>query len=111
MSVLLSMQENETPESAFHKVQDMFCDVTDDAVKESISDALDDEVGNTGGWRYAVVSHGDDPCNQRHELHGVKKLYEGLSEKGANVHIHGHDRNVSINNYLKTQYPEMTNCK
>ena len=47
MSVLLSMQENETPESAFHKVQDMFCDVTDDAVKESVSDALHDEVGNT----------------------------------------------------------------
>ena len=21
---------------------------------------------------YAVVSHGDDPCSQRHELHGVK---------------------------------------
>ena len=40
----------------------------------------------------------------------MKKLYEGLSEKGANVHIHGHDRNVSINNYLKTQYPEMTNA-
>ncbi|KAK3087306.1 hypothetical protein FSP39_004483 [Pinctada imbricata] len=30
------------PESAFHEVQDMFCDVTDDAVKESVSDALDD---------------------------------------------------------------------
>ncbi|KAK3106301.1 hypothetical protein FSP39_017387 [Pinctada imbricata] len=138
------------PESAFHEVQDMFCDVTDDAVKESVSDALDDEVGTTvlecdnvddykgitivsdarHGWRknsrfsdiislgyrtnkvvgYAVVSHGDDPCSQRHELHGVKKLYEGLSEKGANVHIHGHDRNVSINNYLKTQYPEVTNA-
>ena len=56
------------------------------------------------------MSHGDDPCSQRHELHGVKKLYEGLSEKGANVHVHGHDRNVSINNYLKTEYPAVVNA-
>ena len=112
-------------ETAFHEIQDMYCDVTETVAQESISDAVDEEVSTTmlesenvddykgitivtdarHGWRknsrfsdiislgyrtkkvtgYAVVSHGDDPCSQRHELHGVKKLYEGFSDKGANV--------------------------
>ena len=99
-------------ETAFHEIQDMYCDVTESVVNESVSEALDEEVGITvlesengdeykgitivsdarHGWRknsrfsdvislgyrtnkvvgYAVVSHGDDPCSQRHELHGVK---------------------------------------
>ena len=46
-------------ETALHEIQDMYCDVTESVVNESVSDALDKEVGITVlksenaryGWR------------------------------------------------------------
>ena len=56
-----------------------------------------------------VVSRGDDPCAQRHELIGTKTVYNSLQDKGVNVRRHVHDRNASINKYVREQQSSTTN--
>ena len=56
-----------------------------------------------------VVTKNDDNYSQRHELFGVKKLYEHFDWCDVNVNIHGHDRNMVVNKYLKVDQPHVTN--
>jgi len=56
-----------------------------------------------------VVTKNDDNYSQRHELFGVKKLYEHFDGCDVNVNIHGHDRNMAVNKYLKVDQPHVTN--
>ncbi|XP_070181773.1 uncharacterized protein [Littorina saxatilis] len=54
--------------------------------------------------RVETVSREDDPCAQRHELLGTKRLYHYLEQQeGGSVHIrvHCHDRNGSVNKWLR----------
>ena len=57
-----------------------------------------------------TVTRDDDPVSQRHELIGAKQIYNHFEEEGVNVNIHGHDRNSSINKYLDTEQPTVTNA-
>lgn len=57
-----------------------------------------------------TVTKDDDSVSQRHELYGVKQLYEGFEDYGMTINIHGHDRNASINKYLRTERPTVENA-
>lgn len=51
----------------------------------------------------AIISKNDDPITQRHEMIGVKCIYEKMdnTEGGLYVRVHGHDRNMSVNKYIR----------
>lgn len=58
---------------------------------------------------HVTVSREDDPCAQRHELNGTKRIYEKFETKGIKVRRHGHDRNASINKYVRVEQPNTVN--
>lgn len=58
---------------------------------------------------YEVVTTQDDPCAQRHELIGTKKVYEQLESKNVQVGKHAHDNNKSITKYVRVSQPETIN--
>ena len=57
-----------------------------------------------------VISKQDDPISQRHELVGVKKMYQEFETKNVSVRIHGHDRNSSVNKYLSQEHNLVQNA-
>lgn len=57
-----------------------------------------------------VVTREDESISQRHEMFGIKKIYENLTSKNINVRIHSHDRNVSVNKYLREHQTEVSNA-
>lgn len=59
----------------------------------------------------AIISKDDDPITQRHELIGVKRIYDKLDniEGGIYVKMHGHDRNMSVNKFLREQREDTVN--
>ena len=59
---------------------------------------------------YVVVSKSDEVCSQKHELFGVKKLYEHFTSNDVNIDVHGHDRNSSVNSYLKQDHGHVSNA-
>lgn len=59
---------------------------------------------------FETVTRQDDTCSQRHEMIGTKRTYEYLDEKGVPVDVHAHDRNESVNKYLKTEQPNVRNA-
>lgn len=44
-----------------------------------------------------------DPVSQRHERHGTERIYDYLNEKDVKVNVHCHDRNLSINKFVREQ--------
>ena len=58
----------------------------------------------------ATVTREDDPVSQRHELIGAKQIYEQFNSKGINVDVHGHDRNASVNKYIREEHPLVSNA-
>ena len=60
----------------------------------------------------AIVSKDDDISAQRHEKLGTVQIYEHLQthEDGPiPVATHAHDRNLSINKFLREEHPDTTN--
>ena len=59
------------------------------------------------------VTKDDDGCAQRHELLGKKRLYEYFDSRSpfisgpVYVRAHAHDRNASVNKYLRVERPEV----
>lgn len=47
------------------------------------------------------VTKMDDPISQRHEKVGTGRIYPHLREKGVSINIHTHDRNLSINKFVR----------
>ena len=47
-----------------------------------------------------TVSRADDPSSQRHELIGVKKIYEYFDNQDCPVKYHAHDRNNSVSKFV-----------
>lgn len=47
------------------------------------------------------ITTADDPVTQRHEKIGTEKIYRDLEAEQVTVHIHTHDRNLSINKMVK----------
>ena len=50
---------------------------------------------------YAHVTRNEDPATQRHETLGVKKLFNYFREKNVKIGNIAHDRNISVNKYVK----------
>ena len=57
-----------------------------------------------------TVTHEEEPCSQKHELTGAKKLYAHFQDQNVTVHVHGHDRILSLNKYLEKEHPHITNA-
>ena len=61
------------------------------------------------------VTKDDDHCAQRHELLDKKRLYKYFDSRlpfisgPVNVCSHAHDRNASVNKYLRVERPEVVN--
>lgn len=68
--------------------------------------AKDTSVVTIGERSHQVLLHthvtkADDHCTQRHEKLGTEKAYDYFEEKGVEVAVHAHDRNMSINKLVK----------
>ena len=57
-----------------------------------------------------VISKQDDPISQRHELVGVKRIYQEFENKNVSIRMHGHDRNSSVNKYLSQEHNHVQNA-
>jgi hypothetical protein len=51
----------------------------------------------------ATITKDDDTCAQRHELVGVKRIYNYLDENDCPVNIHAHDNNNQISKYVREE--------
>lgn len=47
------------------------------------------------------VTKAQDPVSQRHEKFGTVKIYDHLAEQDVSIKVHSHDRNLSINKFVK----------
>ena len=89
--------------------------IMSDARHGTRRNAAQSDIIALGGISHKVVgaetiTRDDDPVSQRHELLGSKKLYEHFDACCVNVNIHAHDRNVSLNKLLDSEYPHVTNA-
>ncbi|XP_070545909.1 uncharacterized protein [Ptychodera flava] len=57
----------------------------------------------------SCVTKDDDNCTQRHEMIGVRRFYEWADENVVPVAIHAHDRNASVNKFLREERPHTRN--
>lgn len=61
------------------------------------------------------VTRTDDQCTQRHELLGTRRLYDYFDSDipsvggPVRVHIHAHDRNSSVNKFIRDERPDTLN--
>lgn len=81
-------------------------DVCTDARHGHRRNAKDTSMVALGYKTKKVLSHVHitkerDPVTQRHELIGVKDFYNYLETVNTPVRIHVHDRNLSVNSYVK----------
>ena len=47
------------------------------------------------------VTKQDDLVSQRNEQIGTERIYNHLAENGVSIHVHTHDRNPSVNKFVK----------
>lgn len=63
--------------------------------------------------RVEVVTKDDDSVSQRHELLGTQRLYNYFEAAqdgdGVKIKVHAHDRNASVNKYIKKNHKDTTN--
>ncbi|XP_070567203.1 uncharacterized protein [Ptychodera flava] len=57
----------------------------------------------------AVITRDEDDCTQRHEMGGVRSFYQWADDNGVQIKAHAHDRNASVNKYLREQRPDVIN--
>lgn len=55
--------------------------------------------------RLETISKDDDPCTQRHELLGVRRIYQYLDRELCPVNVHCHDSNASVTKFIQTERP------
>lgn len=82
-------------------------DVTSDARHGHRRNAKDTSVVVLGEKTKKVLGHfhitkSEDPCTQRHEKLGVINFYDYMEGKDIPVRVHTHDRNMSINAYIRS---------
>lgn len=53
--------------------------------------------------RVETISKKDDTCSQRHELVGVKRIYDYLDKQQCPVKTHAHDNNASVAKYIREE--------
>ncbi|CAH1242421.1 ZNF782 [Branchiostoma lanceolatum] len=60
--------------------------------------------------RHVLVTKEDEPVSQNHETFGTRRFYEWADARGLSIHLHGHDRNMSVNSLVKErQYTDNGN--
>ncbi|XP_078698483.1 uncharacterized protein LOC144925983 isoform X2 [Branchiostoma floridae x Branchiostoma belcheri] len=61
--------------------------------------------------RHELVTKEDEPVFQNHEIVGTRRFYEWPDARGLSIHLHGHDRNLTVNKFLEDnrQYTENGN--
>jgi hypothetical protein len=89
-------------------------DVASDARHGWRKNAKDTSVVVIGDQSHRVLQHihitkADDHCTQRHEKLGTERMYEYFEQKGVSVRTHAHDRNMSINKYVRDNQVLTTN--
>jgi hypothetical protein len=82
-------------------------DVISDARHGHRRNAKDTSVVVLGEKTKKVLGHFHvtkalDPCTQRHEKIGVIQFYDYMKQVDVPVRIHTHDRNVSVNAYIRS---------
>ena len=50
------------------------------------------------------VTKTDDTVTQSHERFGTEKIYQHLKNRSVAVGVHAHDRNLSINKFIREEY-------
>ena len=53
--------------------------------------------------KISTITKENDPCSQRHELIGVKNIYEYFDDKNCPIDIHAHDNNNQITKYVREE--------
>ena len=58
-----------------------------------------------------LISKKDDLCTQRHERLGIERAFDHFAKwnGGVNIRTLCHDRNMSVNKYIREQQPEVRN--
>ncbi|KAK3091924.1 hypothetical protein FSP39_023755 [Pinctada imbricata] len=69
--------------------------------KDSTIVALGDKTHKVISCQHITKS--DDRVTQRHEKIGTKKIYEDLQSNDVSVGVHVHDRNLSINKFIRDE--------
>ncbi|KAI8511935.1 hypothetical protein Bbelb_110350 [Branchiostoma belcheri] len=61
--------------------------------------------------RHELVTKEDEPVSPNHEIVGTRRFYEWADARGLSIHLHGHDRNLTVNKFLEDnrQYTENGN--
>ncbi|XP_078689086.1 uncharacterized protein LOC144920642 [Branchiostoma floridae x Branchiostoma belcheri] len=54
---------------------------------------------------YAPVTKEEQRSSQKHEMYGTTKLYQQFDELGVQIADHAHDRNHTINKFIKDRPP------
>ena len=107
---VLSIQEAEENDTQYEGIN-----ILTDARHSTQRNARQSDIIALGNKTHRVVgavtvTKDDDSVSQRHELYGVKKLYEDFEDYSLAINIHGHDRNASVNKYLRTSRPNVENA-
>ncbi|KAK3099354.1 hypothetical protein FSP39_003212 [Pinctada imbricata] len=55
------------------------------------------------------ISKNDDRVTQRHEMIGTRRVYQKLAEGDVSVRVHTHDRNMSVNKYVREEQKDTIN--
>ena len=81
-------------------------DVETDARHGWRKNSKDTSVVALGKETHKVIGHEhitkeDDSVSQRHELLGTKRLYDHFEKEGVGIRVHAHDRNQSINKFIR----------
>ena len=53
--------------------------------------------------RVSTVTKNDDPSSQRHELVGVRRIYDYLDLNDCPVNVHAHDNNNQITKFVREE--------
>ena len=53
--------------------------------------------------RTETIGRDDDPCSQRHELAGIRRIYDYLDDNDCPVKIHAHDNNSSVIKFVREE--------
>ena len=76
--------------------------------------AKDSSISTIGMLSHKIMHHqhvtkADHPVTQNHERLGTELVYEHFAANGIPIAIHAHDRNMSINKYVREQQPNTIN--
>ena len=90
-------------------------EIMTDARHGTRKNAKDTDVICLGGLSHKCLWNGHitravDPVTQRHEMIGVKQMYQYFDETDTPIYLHVHDDNRSVSKYVENERPETQNA-